>query len=76
MFQVLNNLSRVDIFLNLSQFLSVRLSLEVTSIFFFLQSMLYSLSFAGTLNMKILCFRDVEHPKVAQFASAIKNQIF
>ena len=37
--------------------------------------MLYSSSFVGTLNMTILCFRDVEHPKIAQFAPGIKNQI-
>ena len=43
---------------------------------FFLQSVLYLSSFAGTLNMEILCFRNVEHPKIAQFVPGIKNQIF
>ena len=37
--------------------------------------MLSSLLFVGTLNMAILCLKDVEHPKIPQFSPGIKNQI-
>ena len=46
------------------------------SIIFFLQSASCSSFFVDTLNFAILCFWDVEHPKIAQLLQTKRNKYF